>query len=345
MEGDAQRSSHTPDRRYFNPLPPHGGRLITSLLYYYYTQFQSTPSAWRETPVWKHVQQSKTSFQSTPSAWRETAQSARYLCFFGISIHSLRMEGDMIHLVQLSIFFISIHSLRMEGDVFSCVHAFTSRFISIHSLRMEGDCGVIRWGYRKNISIHSLRMEGDYMKSAGIAYRVLISIHSLRMEGDIDTQIKVFDDARISIHSLRMEGDRYKYPKYTVFAIFQSTPSAWRETPACDDLYNIFIFQSTPSAWRETVVSHVICITSKFQSTPSAWRETCVQPSVSLLDSYFNPLPPHGGRLPQHPPTPVGSVFQSTPSAWRETHTNLHRKNPSPISIHSLRMEGDSVLG
>ena len=30
MEGDALRSSRMPDRRYFNPLPPHGGRPIRS---------------------------------------------------------------------------------------------------------------------------------------------------------------------------------------------------------------------------------------------------------------------------------------------------------------------------
>ena len=37
---------------------------------------------------------------------------------------------------------------------------------------------------------------------------------------------------RISIHSLRMEGDSVMtFPTFTT-AIFQSTPSAWRETKA-----------------------------------------------------------------------------------------------------------------
>ena len=56
--------------------------------------FQSTPSAWRET-----IQSSSfsmiSSFQSTPSAWRETFQTHVIATDDkGISIHSLRMEGD-----------------------------------------------------------------------------------------------------------------------------------------------------------------------------------------------------------------------------------------------------------
>ena len=79
----------------------------------------------------------------------------------------------------------------------------------------------------------------------------------------------------------------------------------------------------------------------------------------------FNPLPPHGGRHVPLKKAPVGCAFQSTPSAWRETSgRNCGRNsktyfNPLPphggrrcsplhsdrrlhISIHSLRMEGDS---
>ena len=34
-------------------------------------------------------------------------------------------------------------------------------------------------------------------------------------------------------------------------------------------------------------------------------------------------------------------VFQSTPSAWRETPISFAFLDALPISIHSLRMEGD----
>ena len=73
-----------------------------------------------------------------------------------------------------------------------------------------------------------------------------------------------------------------------------------------------------------------------FQSTPSAWRETSVNAGYLQQVSYFNPLPPHGGR-----PTYIRRVhknkeFQSTPSAWRETNLmwctqmeNIFQSTPS----------------
>ena len=80
--------------------------------------FQSTPSAWRETEYNWNSAVKAFQFQSTPSAWRETADSlAALVRTVDISIHSLRMEGDLIpdsHLCILCL--ISIHSLRMEGD-------------------------------------------------------------------------------------------------------------------------------------------------------------------------------------------------------------------------------------
>ena len=66
----------------------------------------------------------------------------------GISIHSLRMEGDnrIKHKPHLGII-ISIHSLRMEGDEPQTVPIPVLWRISIHSLRMEGDA-VCRRSFR-----------------------------------------------------------------------------------------------------------------------------------------------------------------------------------------------------
>ena len=80
------------------------------------TTFQSTPSAWRETASISGTTLVRI-FQSTPSAWRETKASKIFRKVIGISIHSLRMEGDMVLLDTYCIYLrISIHSLRMEGD-------------------------------------------------------------------------------------------------------------------------------------------------------------------------------------------------------------------------------------
>ena len=61
----------------------------------------------------------------------------------GISIHSLRMEGDLVHLPGSVLTSISIHSLRMEGDLDTPIFTDPADMISIHSLRMEGDPGVL----------------------------------------------------------------------------------------------------------------------------------------------------------------------------------------------------------
>ena len=73
------------------------------------------------------------------------------------------------------------------------------------------------------------------------------------MEGDSVYELRRFTPYRISIHSLRMEGDIYNF----------------------DNVFCVELFQSTPSAWRET-------------GTLVAKKSTI---------AYFNPLPPHGGRL------------------------------------------------
>ena len=71
MEGDRRFYTLSRPEFYFNPLPPHGGRLDIET----YSSVDIT-------------------FQSTPSAWRETDLDVPVPRAYGISIHSLRMEGD-----------------------------------------------------------------------------------------------------------------------------------------------------------------------------------------------------------------------------------------------------------
>ena len=79
---------------------------------------------------------------------------------------------------------ISIHALRVEGDLpTEIVEQFM--FISIHALRVEGDNAQMHntssGGY---ISIHALRVEGDVERAHDVKERLCISIHALRVEGD-----------------------------------------------------------------------------------------------------------------------------------------------------------------
>ena len=135
-------------------------------------------------------------------------------------------------------------------------------------------------------------------------------------------------------------------PKRSAVKVFQSTPSAWRETgtvPAVPmqrvhfnplpphggrhhDLFathSAIAFQSTPSAWRETQAGRAAAAREGFQSTPSAWRETWNHYKAQTGDNNFNPLPPHGGRPVTVSSPSAQNPFQSTPSAWRETASQL----------------------
>ena len=126
-----------------------------------------------------------------------------------------------------------------------------------------------------------------------------VTIHSLRVEGDVRF-FSNFYPKYISIHSLRVEGD----VQFKVFPL------------------QVIQFQSTPSVWRETVM-HIFgnMLPCLFQSTPSVWRETPILRKDKVPDT-----------------------FQSTPSVWRETATKMDAYTSRSISIHSLRVEGDSYI-
>ena len=101
----------------FNPLPPRGGRRHTVILPPLWRQFQSTPSARRETEeVAEKLKQS--TFQSTPSARRETTDSPCLFFHFLLfqSTPSARRETNFDNSTRVTSV-ISIHSLREEGDM------------------------------------------------------------------------------------------------------------------------------------------------------------------------------------------------------------------------------------
>ena len=56
-------------------------------------------------------------FQSTPSVWRATQDLLQYIILISISIHALRVEGDILSPCKIPCrTSISIHALRVEGD-------------------------------------------------------------------------------------------------------------------------------------------------------------------------------------------------------------------------------------
>ena len=57
---------------------------------------------------------------------------------------------------------ISIHALRVEGDI-AIGAELAEKKISIHALRVEGDCEAYNEYHKQRISIHALRVEGDFI--------------------------------------------------------------------------------------------------------------------------------------------------------------------------------------
>ena len=89
-------AAHLVRDMYFNPLPPYGGRLASDRNDVRSRHFNPLPPyggrPWIEMPTCTHLSK----FQSTPSVWRETSRHICVLRLDSISIHSLRMEGDVI---------------------------------------------------------------------------------------------------------------------------------------------------------------------------------------------------------------------------------------------------------
>ena len=163
------------------------------------------------------------------------------------------------------------------------------------------------------------------------------------MEGDC-IPARSNQGEQISIHSLRMEGDAADRPKRSAVKVFQSTPSAWRETtvtvssPSAQNP-----FQSTPSAWRETQAGRAAAAREGISIHSLRMEGDCMFPCSFFFRAYFNPLPPHGGRPADRPKRSAVKVFQSTPSAWRETGTvpavPMQRVHFNPLPPHGGRQQ------
>ena len=123
--------------------------------------FLSTPSGWRATHLFSDCPL-LIRFLSTPSGWRATTDFEGAPALIFISIHALRVEGDLPSSRQVRVCrSISIHALRVEGDLSSCKHL---RRLSHFYPRPPGGGRPSRYplGFRTLlISIHALRVEGD----------------------------------------------------------------------------------------------------------------------------------------------------------------------------------------
>ena len=169
----------------------------------------------------------------------------------GISIHSLRMEGDRHMLPRLRHALISIHSLRMEGDKIRLGLFF--QLGHFNPLPPHGGRLLMlafSAAFAEFQSTPSTRRETR--KTAGRSDVLRISIHSLHTEGDGRAGSKGHH-CNISIHSLHTEGDSQRTSKRSRRFHFNPLPPHGGRHCSIQSVYFLITFQSTPSTRRETI--------------------------------------------------------------------------------------------
>ena len=93
--GRPESARHTDTQPYFYPRPPSGGRPRRRTWLSAHCPFLSTPSGWRATSQTRSKASMMSLFLSTPSGWRATRAARRARKQVYISIHALRVEGDL----------------------------------------------------------------------------------------------------------------------------------------------------------------------------------------------------------------------------------------------------------
>ena len=106
------------------------------------------------------------------------------------------------------------------------------------------------------------------------------------------------------------------------------------------------VFQSTPSAWRETHYAALVLVGADISIHSLRMEGDKRNGNNERNHVYFNPLPPHGGRLRAGMRRVVlSSISIHSLRMEGDTGDTDKLKQGFGISIHSLRMEGDRVFG
>ena len=235
------------------------------------------------------------------------------------------MEGDALRLGFAQPSLISIHALRVEGDcIFSSSSSILLRFLSTPS----------GWRATRN-------------KIQAMLHCICISIHALRVEGDADGRLCPF---RLFNFYPRPPGGGRLY--FGIIATSRShfyprPPGGGRPNSVATSLLKLLDFYPRPPGGGRRLFSfafrqfymrisiHALRVEGDvetvsfwsrvitFLSTPSGWRATHRASIGNQECKNFYPRPPGGGRL-----TRCLFVFHD-----------------GKISIHALRVEGDSKNG
>ena len=210
MEGDNQVVFCALGICHFNPLPPHGGRLLRGRRGYWLIRisihslrmegdnqvvfcalgichFNPLPPHGGRPHMRRTDQNGPPYFNPLPPHGGRHIWIYRMLRIQNISIHSLRMEGDDCCFMAEMPLGISIHSLRMEGDTVTVSSPSAQNpFQSTPSAWRE--TWIVQNSPVPEIHFNPLPPHGGRRKMTAFCCCInVISIHSLRMEGDSKT--------------------------------------------------------------------------------------------------------------------------------------------------------------
>ena len=228
MEGDRTQGVGARPHRNFNPLPPHGGRRTEWSLKSVLLNFNPLPPHGGRRAGFSFAC-TICQFQSTPSAWRETHRRSIHVswhCYF----NPLPPHGGRHYRLVTIIRARHFNPLPPHGGR-PLMFCYCPSVRNFNPLPPHGGRRSCRVGCKRIriISIHSLRMEGD----EGTARKTVFS-GTFQSTPSAWRETKEIPGEMLSIgnfNPLPPHGGRrrsFYIPKSSF--IFQSTPSAWRET-------------------------------------------------------------------------------------------------------------------
>ena len=247
----------------------------------------------------------------------------------------------MREVVTLKEYYISIHALRVEGDV---IYIFIFVFvpsISIHALRVEGDPhNMYAIACTHFISIHALRVEGDHPSAKSISKKFYF--YPRPPGGGRPFQLSTGLPQKHFYP--RPPGGGRRAPFFALCSIcrFLSTPSGWRATRTHKITEHHTVFLSTPSGWRAThsIYQDMLKLRYFYPRPPGGGRLSFSSHSshgvsisihalrvegdrFALVKIFVFIISIHALRVEGDSPIPCfqgrQKRFLSTPSGWRAT--------------------------
>ena len=307
------------------------------------TAFLSTPSAWRATPKSHEKQDNRSNFYPRPPHGGRPVLFVELLVILHISIHALRMEGDVARsppFASVTEFLSTPSAWRATGGR-NVLGAARKLFLSTPSAWRATQAHHPHRQCTAHFYPRPPHGGRRFIPGGASSSGIFLSTPSAwRATRGGFSWIPILPG--ISIHALRMEGDAAAAAASASYSHFYPRPPhGGRQGVRLAGRSGYCISIHALRMEGDPSLKKSFARRRRFLSTPSAWRATGLHqrhhPEHRIS---IHALRMEGDRTASRPTSPHGP-FLSTPSAWRATHKTDHWRDVFQISIHALRMEGD----